>query len=106
MIEKIHEEHKVLIQRLQTLEQVASDAEAIVGMARTKGAFMPGRFEQKEGLPRLRESLEAIDTGLQAHFDREETGLLTAFEKHDGKMLASALRALLSEHEVLRGRLT
>jgi iron-sulfur cluster repair protein YtfE (RIC family) len=66
---------------------------------------MPGRFEQEKGLQKLQESLEAIDRGLRAHFDREETGLMDVFEKHGNKELASALRSLLLEHEDLRNRL-
>ena len=49
--------------------------------------------------------LETIDKGLQAHFNREETGLLAAFEKHGGRKLVTALNSLLLEHKDLRSRL-
>lgn len=68
--------------------------------------FVPGRLgDQKRDLQNWQESLELIDQGIQVHFNREETGLLNAFEKHGGRMLASALSDLLSEHEELRHRL-
>ena len=105
LIEKVIEEHKSIMQGVRTLEQAASDAEAIVDLEKAKEAFMPGRFEQEKGLQKLQESLEAIDRGLRAHFDREETGLMDVFEKHGNKELASALRSLLLEHEDLRNRL-
>jgi len=105
LIEKVIEEHKSIMQGVQTLEQAASDAEAIVDLEKAKEAFMPGRFEQEKGLRKLQESLETIDRGLRAHFDREETGLTDVFEKHGNKELASALRSLLLEHEDLRNRL-
>ncbi len=105
LIEKIVEEHKSIMQGVQTLEQAASDAEAIVGLEKAKETFMPGRLEQEQGLKKLQASLEAIDQGLRAHFDREETGLMGVFEKHGNKELASALRSLLLEHEDLRNRL-
>ena len=105
LIEKVIEEHKSIMQGVQTLEQAASDAEAIVDLEKAKETFMPGRFEQEKGLQKLQESLEAIDRGLRAHFDREETGLMDVFEKHGNKELASALRSLLLEHEDLRNRL-
>jgi len=105
LIEEIIEEHKSIMQGAQTLEQVASDAEAMVGLEKAKETFMPGRFEQEQGLKKLQASLEAIDQGLRAHFNREETGLLVVFEKHGNKELASALRSLLLEHEDLRNRL-
>ena len=105
LIEEIIEEHKSIMQGAQTLEQTASDAEAMVGLEKAKETFMPGRFEQEQGLKKLQASLEAIDQGLRAHFNREETGLLDVFEKHGNKELASALRSLLLEHEDLRNRL-
>lgn len=105
LIEKIVEEHKSIMQGVRSLEQAASDAEAIVGLEKAKETFMPGRLEQEQGLKKLQASLEAIDQGLRAHFNREETGLMNVFEKHGNKELASALRSLLLEHEDLRNRL-
>ena len=105
LIEKIVEEHKSIMQGVRSLEQAASDAEAIVGLEKAKETFMPGRLEQEQGLKKLQASLEAIDQGLRAHFNREETGLMNVFEKHGNKELATALRSLLLEHEDLRNRL-
>ena len=104
LLNKIIEEHKTIIQKVQTLEQVANDTEAIVGLEKAKEAFMPGRFEQKQGLQKLQGLLETIEKGLQAHFNQEETGLLAAFEKHGGRKLVSALHSLLLEHEDLKQR--
>ena len=106
LIEKIIEEHKLITQRVQTLEQVANDAEAIVDLEKAKDAFMPGRVENKQGLKNLEELLEVIDQGIQAHFNREEAGLLTAFEEYGDKELSSSLSSLLLEHEDLRNRLS
>jgi hypothetical protein len=65
---------------------------------------MPGRLDQAKGLQELQGSLEAISSGLDAHFNREETALLTSFEKHGDKKLVSALNSLLGEHADLRNR--
>ena len=105
LIEKIIEEHKVIMQGIRTLERAANDAEAMVGLEKAKETFMPGRFEQEQGLKKLQESLEVIDQGIRAHFNREETGLMDVFEKHGNKEFALALRSLLLEHEDLRNRL-
>ena len=105
LIEKIIEEHKAISQRMQTLEQVANDIEAIVGFEKAKDAFLPGRLEEKQGLQKFQELLQTIDQGIRAHFNREETTLLTAFEKQGDKKLASALYSLLLEHDNLRNRL-
>lgn len=106
LIEKIIEEHKQIIGSVRALEQVTNDASALRVLDKAKEDFVPGRLDnQKRGLQSWQESLETIDQGIQAHFDREETGLLAAFEKHGGKMLVSALRVLLTEHEGLRDRL-
>ncbi len=104
LIEKIIEEHKQIIRGFRSLEQVANDAQAIVGLEKAKEAFMPGRLDQRQGLQKLEEALEIIDKGLQSHFGREETALLSAFEKHGGKMFVSALHSLLLEHDDLRKR--
>ena len=104
LIDKIIEEHKIIKKRAQALEQAANDVGAIAGLDKAKEAFMPGRFEQKQELQKLQELLEIIDKGLQAHFNHEETGLLSAFEKHGDRKLVSALHSLLLEHEDLRHR--
>ena len=106
LLDQLIEEHKQILQRVQTAEQVASDAVAILELDRAKEDFVPGRFsDQKQGLQNLRESLEAIEEGLQGHFDREEEGLLAVFEQHGGGMLASGLRVLLLEHQELKDRI-
>jgi hypothetical protein len=45
-----------------------------------------------------------VDQGLQAHFVREETAVLAAFEEQGEDELASAFQSLLLEHEDLRNR--
>ena len=104
-IEKIIEQHKTIMQRVQTLEQVANDSEAVAGFEKAKEAFMPGRLEQKRGLQKMQELLDTIESGLEAHFSYEERELLTVFEKHEDKELVTTLRFLLLEHEDLRNRL-
>lgn len=106
VVERIIEEHKVIKQNFQTLERVANDASALLELEETKEDFMPGRFNPRQGLQRLAESLEVIEKGLQAHFNREETALLAVFDKHGDEELASSLRSLLLEHEDLRNRFT
>ena len=107
LIDKIIEEHKTLTQRFQTLEQVTNDASALLKLDTAREDFIPGRLgDQKQALQNWQESLKVIEQGIEAHFAREEIGLLTAFEKQGGEMLASALHALLSEHKELRDRLT
>ena len=105
LIDKIIDEHKVIRQGAQALEQAVNDVEAISGLENAKDAFMPGRHEQKQGLQKLQETLGTVEKGIQAHFNREETGLLSVFEKHGDKELVSALRSLLLEHEDLRNRI-
>ena len=106
LIDQIIEEHKTILQRVQTLEQVTNDVEAIFEIDKAKEAFMPGRLEQKQGLEKLQKLLETVDQGLQTHFNHEETGLLAAFEKHGDRPLVSALNSLLLDHEGLRSRFT
>jgi len=105
LIDKLIDEHKVVIEDARALEKVANDASALVELEEARDTFVPGRFDQKQSLQKLQESLEAIDKGLKEHFDREETGLLAAFEKHGDRKLVTTLNSLLLEHEDLRNRL-
>jgi hypothetical protein len=105
LIEQVIGEHKTLLQKLQSLEQVANDAEAIRGFEQAQERFMPGRFDQGEELKRLEETVKLIDEGLQAHFDREETAVLAAFEEQGDREASTAFRSLLLEHQDLRNRL-
>jgi len=105
LIDKIIEEHKLIFHRVQTLDRATNDIRAMLELERAKEDFVPRRFgDQRRALQIWQESIEAVDEGLQAHFDREEKGLLTAFEKYGDRMLASALHVLLLEHEELRNR--
>ena len=105
LIEQLLEEHKGIKQDVQHLERVANDAGALKEIDAGKEDFVPGRFDQGQGLRRLRAALDEISRGLDAHFSREETGLLAAFESHGDEELAVSLRTLLREHEDLRERL-
>lgn len=105
IIDKILEEHKTIMQRMQSLEQVANDAEAMAGLDKAKEVFMPGRLEQKGSLKKLQELQEKVEQGLYAHFNWEETALMSAVEKHGEKKIVSALQTLLLEHKDLRNRI-
>jgi len=104
LIDRIIGEHRLIMENVQNMEQAANDAEALVALERAGEQFVPGRFDQGQSLRKLGEWLETIDEELQAHFAREETALLAAFEQHGDKELASDLRSLLLEHEDLRNR--
>ena len=104
LIDKLVEEHKLIRQRIGNIESVANDAEALGGLDKAKDAFMPGKLEQSQGLKRLQELVKIAKEGLDAHFNREETALLSIVEKYGSKESASALRSLLLEHADLRNR--
>jgi hypothetical protein len=106
IVEQIIAEHKIIIQRVQTLDLVVNDASAMMGFDKAKEAFMPGRFNQKKGLQTMRKLLDTIEKGLNAHFKREETILLPAVEKRGVEKFASALRSLFLEHEDFKNRIT
>jgi len=106
LIGQIIGEHKLIIQKVRTLEGVTNDLSAMLELEKAEEDFVLGRFsDQRQALQSWQEAIEAVDQGLQAHFEREETGVLTIFEKHGGGMLASALHILLHEHEELKNRI-
>ncbi|MBI4187222.1 MAG: hemerythrin domain-containing protein [Chloroflexi bacterium] len=106
LIDKIIQEHKIILGQLRSAGQIANDASALMALDTAKETFMPGRFDQGKGLEKLEGALEVIDHGVEAHFNREETALLAAFEKHGGRALIAALRTLLADHEAIRKRFT
>lgn len=106
LIDRLIGEHKVILKDAQSLEQIANDASILMVLEEAKETFVPGRLDQKQSLQKLQESLETIDQGLKAHFNREESGLLAAFEKHGDRKLVTTLNSLLLEHEDLKNRLT
>ena len=106
LIDQLIEEHKQILQKLQTAEQVANDVGAILHLDRAKEDFVPGRLsDPKQGLQSLQDSLEAIDSGLQIHFDNEEKKLLDILEQYGSGMLAASLRFLILEHQELKNRI-
>lgn len=104
VIDQLIEEHKQIKQRFGNIETAANDVEALGGIDKAKQAFMPGRLGGDKGLEKLQELVKNTASGLQAHFNREESGLLKIVEKYGSRESASALRSLLLEHEDLRNR--
>jgi iron-sulfur cluster repair protein YtfE (RIC family) len=105
LIERIIEEHKTLMKDLETVDKVANDAQAMRSFEKAKEAFVPGRLNQSQGLDELEGLLKTIEQGLDGHFGREETGLMSVFEEHGDKEIASSFHSLLEEHEEMRERI-
>lgn len=106
LINQILEEHKLILKDVRSLEQVANDAGALLGLESAKEQFVPGRLNQGQSLKNLQEWLEKVDKGMEAHFGREETALLAAVEEDGDVEMVSGLHSLLLEHENLKNRFT
>jgi len=79
LVDEIIEEHEAITQKVQTLEQVVTkDVEAIISLMVAEEASAPVRRGFELSLREIKELLETTSQGLQAHFNREETALLTA----------------------------
>lgn len=107
LIDQILDEHNRIHRDLHSLERVSSDLDALVELDsdRTRSYFVVRTPNgREEGLQQWQDALEAIDEGLRAHFQREETLLSQAFQKHGNRELVSALDTLLHEHDDLRDR--
>lgn len=105
LIDRIIREHKLIIKKTRSSEQLANDASALLGLEEAKESFVPGRLSPEQSLHKLQESLEKIGKGLQEHFNHEESGLLASFEKQGDRKLVTALTTLLIEHKSLSRRL-
>lgn len=106
LINQLIEEHRLILERVSSIEHVANDAQAMIALSAGQDAFMPGRLAQQEGLKKLEELLHKTEKGLEAHFDREETTLLTVFKQYGDKEMVSAFNSVLMEHKDLRQRFT
>ncbi len=107
LIDQILDEHNRIHRDLHRLERVSSDVDALTELEsdKTKSYFVVRTADGREqGLQQWQEALEAIDEGLRAHFQREETLLAEAFQKHGNRELVLALDNVLHEHDELRDR--
>ncbi|MFC2038290.1 hemerythrin domain-containing protein [Chloroflexota bacterium] len=105
LIDKAIEEHKTYLGRLKTMDDIANDAEALHGIEKAQETFVPGRLDAKSKMEELSELVESINKGLNAHFEREETPLLSVFEKHGDSEMIAGFNSLIQEHTDLRARL-
>ncbi|RJQ39215.1 MAG: hypothetical protein C4555_03600 [Dehalococcoidia bacterium] len=104
LIEQIIREHGTYLEKLETMERVTNDAEALYSLKQSQEEFVPGRLDQKAILEKLKELVGLVSEGLEAHFEREETALVTAFKKAGDAKLIAAFNTLLLEHKDLRDR--
>jgi len=105
LIDRIIEEHRVILDNARNLEGVANDAGALKSIQSGKEAFMPGRGNSPEGLRKLESQRGKLEIGLLAHFDREETLLLQGFRDYGDEKIFKSLETILNEHTVIRERL-
>ena len=106
MIDELLLEHEELIVDVQALEHMASDFGVALQLDKATEGLVVGRLEgHQDALKALEKALAEAETKLQAHFNREERGLLQAFEKSRKQVFASALHDLLLEHNEIRTRL-
>jgi len=102
LVEQILDEHEQIHGSFEKLGKITGDvsAAAELGSDKTKDYFVPKGLDDKgEGHRRWMETLEAIEHGLKAHFEREETALADAFKREGTPDLADALDQLLAEHK-------
>jgi hypothetical protein len=98
IIDKIIEEHKVILTQAAQFEKITNDAGAMMAITKSKEVFMPGRLDQSQGLKNFEDLRNSIQEGLSAHFHREETSLLDAILDYGDKNIIAELKILLSEH--------
>lgn len=105
LIDEVIKEHKSILEKVNRLDQMVGDAEAMSGLDEALDTFVPGRFNQTEKLVELTGLIDSLDTGLKGHFDREESAVLGAFVENGDTELVTSFRSLMQEHTELRNRL-
>ena len=106
LIDQLIAEHKTVSDKTQSLEKAANDVTLLSNLKQAKETFISGNSSPDDDLKKLKQMLLAIDTWLIKHFNREETILLPAVEKHGNDKLVTSLNSLLFEHTELRDRLS
>jgi hypothetical protein len=102
IIDKILEEHKIILVDTVKLENITNDASALLNITKNKDTFMPGRQNQVQSLMIFEDLHNKIQTGLNNHFNREENGLLEAVLEYGNQQIIDSLKSLLSEHKHFR----
>jgi hypothetical protein len=105
IIDKIIEEHKIILAQAVQLENITNDAGAMMAMAKSKEVFVPGRYDQSNTLKIFEILRNKTQEGLYAHFNREETALLDAILEFGNQTFITGLKKLLAEHKNFRDNL-
>jgi len=105
LIDQLIKEHKVMNERVETIDKVANDASLLGDLEAARDTFVPGRFDQRQSLEKLEEMVVNIAEWVNAHFNREETSLRTIVERREEAKVVAALDSLLAQHNDLRARL-
>jgi hemerythrin-like domain-containing protein len=105
IIEKIMEEHKIILADFQALENISNDAGALIILEKGKDVFKPGQLSPRDGLIKLNEMRNIVAIGIEAHFYREETALLKGLREYGQPDFVTALKTLLNEHLDIRNEL-
>lgn len=105
LIDQLIAEHKTVTEKTGPLQKTANDVALISNLKQAKEEFTEGNGAPSVDLKRLDRMLEEIEDWLGKHFDREETILLPAVEKHGNERLVTLLNSLLFEHTDLKDRM-
>ena len=107
LLDRLDAEHSELTRDTQNLENIANDLDAITGLKKASGDFVPWQAVRcKQILQELRQLLEMIDRKLSAHFKREEKELLELCQTHtDDVAFGSVLLNFIIEHEEITSRI-
>lgn len=102
VIQRVIDQHKVLRQNLESVDQVANDKEALGSISSASSSL---QADEPEGVAKLQALFSRLDHGMRAHFDFEETELVAAFHSLGQPELDKALHDLLMAHRDIRDRL-
>jgi len=107
LVDEAIEEHQKIFSCVVDSQAIADDVCAGLWLEQAREQVMPGRLEdQSQGLRKLQDSMDTLEKRLEEHFQQEEKALLAAFKRLGNEALASALHALLTEHEEVRHRIS
>ena len=105
LIQQIINEHTTILGGVMNVEKSVNDVKLMAAFGETEREITSFRLEQSDGLRKLQDGLENLLSQVRAHFNREETTLLTAFRNHGDEKTMQTFQSLLTEHEQLRNQI-
>ena len=106
LIDRIIDEHKLIMHDMQTTENAANDIAALFELYKpVEGSAPQTSSDYRQHMSDLQSSLNTVEELLLHHFAHEEKLLKIASQKGPESAITSALKVLIDEHGEIKRRI-